>query len=86
MSRPTAKKIHPFKLRKVAGLLFNRESLSGGDLARRLGQNYYAVRKRVMIDGCTPTQARDIAKVLDDWSAEIKASAARLRSMAKEVD
>jgi hypothetical protein len=78
-------KIHPRYLAAVRKLVFNRESLSGGDFANRMKQNYSALHSNFNVRGIYPDDAEAAAAVLEKWASDCKSAATSLRNHAKRV-
>lgn len=78
-------RIHPRYLSKIRRLVFSRETLSGGEVARTLRVPYFTARGWFFDKGIEPDKAKEVADMLDGWAYRCRAAAAQLRKLAKKA-
>lgn len=73
------------KLAKCRDLLFNKSKFSGAEISRVLKRDLSSLWTDFHKRGLTVERAAKVAKICDDWAAELTACAKSLRSLAAEA-
>ena len=73
------------KLAKCRDLLFNKSRFSGAEIGRLLKRDTASLWTDFHVRGLTAERATKVAKICDDWAAELRECAKKLRSLASEA-